>query len=181
MYSNKAKMTCAPCLWLMPATFALTGIFVFIGVFFDSLGCPPAQSVLFLFMAALCAGVVWLYVRTALSCFFATALNNILSADDDGYVPIEDICKALAMNEVKAVKRIRLAIRRGYLINLNYSAAEKAIYLSDKAKAPIPILQGKPEDKPFVGVHCEGCGATLKIRVNTRGRCPFCGREIMKS
>ena len=179
MYANKAKMTTALCLWGIPFMFGFLGVWVFFGVFFDTLGCPPAESAMFLFMEALSIGVVWLYVRTTSLCIFASALNNLLTADEDGYVPIADISKEMNCDEVKLVNKINRAIRRGYLINLNYSAADKAIYLSDKVKAGIPLL-GKPKDLPFVGVHCEGCGATLKIRVKTKGTCPFCGREIIQ-
>ena len=89
-----------------------------------------------------------------------------------------ELARALNKTEEETISKITKMIRRGYLINCNYSAHQRAFLLSDKIGAPTTMFQGAPENKPFIGVHCPGCAASLKIRANTQGTCPYCGRLI---
>lgn len=110
-----------------------------------------------------------------------SALNRYLMTDEDGYVPLADICKALGKNEEKVLKIINYGTRKGFLVNMNYSMTEKAVFLSDKILRDDQAKneRGIPENRPFIGVHCPGCAASLKIRTNTKGLCPYCGREVI--
>jgi len=181
MYKNMTKMTLSICLWALVSCITLPLSIVFIGVSFSDIQGKDAilMRIIFIILAAAFTSVFVLFWRKFLSLMRVHNLNNLFEADEDGFVPIADLSKAMNMPEVKLRKLTEMLIRKGYLINLNYDASSRAFLLSDKITAKKPLLAGKPENKPFVGVHCPGCAASLKIRVNTRGTCPYCGREII--
>ena len=109
---------------------------------------------------------------------FTRRISDLFTADADGFVPVSELAKALGYTEDKTISKVTKMIRKGYLINCNYSANQRAFLLSDKIGAPTGMYQGAPANNPFVGVHCPGCAASLKIRANTMGTCPYCGRLI---
>lgn len=182
MYKNMKKIMVAIIFWGIPCLIGVEGVCIFLGVLseVDKLDNPIGGAIAYLFMAALSGSLVYLYWKKYMHIGFCTKVSDLLEKDDDGYVPIEELAPALNMDQPKFLKNLNKGLRKGYIINVNYSAAERAILCSDRYLAPKPVHHGKPEDKPFVGVHCEGCGASLKIRVKTRGYCPFCGREIIQ-
>ena len=110
---------------------------------------------------------------------FTRRISDLFTADADGFVPVSELAKALGYTEDKTISKVTKMIRKGYLINCNYSAHQRAFLLSDKIGAPTSMYQGAPENKPFIGVHCPGCGASLKIRAATMGTCPYCGKLLI--
>ena len=182
MYKNMKKMMGTIIAWGIPFMIGVEGVFIFLGVLFDSdkSDNPVGMSLGFIFLAALSAYLVYLYWQKVMLLGFVMKTSDLLEKDADGYVPISELATAMNLTEPKYIKNLNYGLRKGYLINVNYSAAERAILCSDRKLVNKPVHAGRPEDKPFVGVHCEGCGASLKIRVKTRGYCPFCGREIIQ-
>lgn len=181
MYKNKERIFLSILLWSPLFVIGCTGVFIFIGVICDNIGSlNAAQIALFVFMGALCASLAWLYTRKFKELMIMNAISELLAADADGIVPLKELAKQMDKPEMVLLKYIDKGMRKGFLVNMNYNAAEGAVYLSDRARQAEILLKGAPEDKPFVGVHCEGCGASLKIRVKTKGTCPFCGREIIQ-
>ena len=63
--------------------------------------------------------------------------------------------------------------KKKILINLVYDAQGGRFILTDRYIPADPI-----KDRPFVGMDCPGCGASLKIRAATTGICPYCDRQV---
>lgn len=182
MYKNQTKMTILILFWMFPNIFCVTGAAVFFGILGEARerNIDLPMCILFFLLGCACVAIGLIFWRKFFDFSTVIALNNLFEADEDGIVPLADISKEMGVAEDKLLKRIRRSIRKGYLINLNYSESERTFYLSDKATKPKkPLLAGAPENKPFVGIHCPSCAASLKIRANTVGTCPYCGRKIM--
>lgn len=184
MYKNIGKMMLSVSIWGVLATFGFLSAMVTLGILTDAKYTNRIDNP----MRALYA--VMFLVGSALVCIFwkkfmnfglIGRMNDIFMADDDGYVPLEDLSKELGMSAEKILPVANMGIRKGYMINLNYNATDKVFLLSDKLHKPNYEFAGVgiPENKPFIGIHCPGCAASLKIRSNTRGVCPYCGREII--
>jgi len=181
LYVNRSKISVSVCLWSVLFVIGFTGAFIFIGTLceegpFDN----PVPTILFFLLCA--AGCIFLVIKylLRLSIFsFVYKLDRLFEADADGYVPLEELARESGYDVEKTLNKLRFVIRKGWLINLNYNETDRVVLLSDKAGSP--LLGGKPEDKPFIGVHCQSCGASLKVRTNTEATCPFCGRRINAS
>ena len=131
-----------------------------------------------------------IYDATTLDCrrkfqnFFLSSLaiqriSDLFTADTDGFVPVSELAKGMGMPEKMLIKKATRAIRKGTLVNCNYSVSKRAFLLSDKIGKNYENGGGIPENKPFVGVNCPSCAASLKIRANTVGICPFCGKQLI--
>ena len=181
MYKNSAKLTTTVCLWSVIHIFAFMGAFIFLGVTFDGgpFDDPIPMISMFLICAGVCIFLIVMYWRRFIQIGTVIRLNNLFMADEDGYVPLKDLCSEMGIPEYKLLNKVQTLLRKGYLINLNYNATEKVFLLSDKVGKPGRQIQGAPENKPFIGIHCPGCAASLKIRANTKGNCPYCGRELI--
>jgi hypothetical protein len=182
MYKNNTKIFVVLGIWSVVVVFAVLGAIVSLGVLFDDKPFPDPvpMTVMFLFMASVNIFLIVMYFVRFKMIGSTIRFNNLFMADEDGYVPASDLSKETGVPEFKVIQNGQKLIRKGYLINVNYNASEKAFLLSDKIGRPVgPQLQGVPENKPFLGVYCPGCAASLKIRANTKGNCPYCGREII--
>ena len=182
MYINNKKTYFSLFWWTLVGSVAFMGAAIFTGIFFDDspMDDPVPTKIMFFLMAAGSIALLVCYIRNMTMLGTVTRLNRLFAADEDGYVPVEDLCKETGIPEHKLLAQTNKAMLKGYIINCNYNAAEKAFLLSDKIrKVPALTLRGAPENKPFIGIHCPGCAASLKIRVETKGTCPYCGREII--
>lgn len=184
MYKNTRKLTIATCIWTCIAVFFVMPAVVFWGISFDNevyqkLDNPMTYRIGYLFLAVLTTIPFIIFWLKLIQFFLINRLNDLLSADADGFVPVSDLAKAMGLTEAKMIRKITNSIRKGYLVNCNYSMSQKAVLLSDKAGKTQTRTPGMPEDRPFVGVSCPCCAASLKIRANTQGTCPFCGRLII--
>ncbi len=145
---------------------------------YDRFEDPGLYRVMYLvFAIAFTAPIVVFFIKCGQT-VAVRHISDLFTADADGFVPVAELARALNKTEEETISKITKMIRRGYLINCNYSAHQRAFLLSDKTGAPTTMFQGAPENKPFIGVHCPGCAASLKIRANTQGTCPYCGRLI---
>jgi len=182
MYKNQTKMSILIIFWMFPNIVCFTGATVFFGILGEARERNIALSmcILFFLLGCGCVAIAAVFWRKFFDFMTVNSLNNLFEADEDGIVPLSDISKETGVAEEKLLKRIRRCLRKGYLINLNYSESERTFYLSDKATKPKSVmLAGAPENKPFIGVHCPSCAASLKIRSGTAGTCPYCGRQII--
>ena len=182
MYKNYSKITTAICLWAVVAVIMTPGTAVFWGILFEpdiNVPDPVATRIMYLFFALFCTAFEIMFWCKFFELMRVNRINDLFAADEDGFVPVSELSKEMGITEEKLLKTTTAAIRRGYLINCNYNATEKAFLLSDKIGRPTRTLQGVPDNNPFIGVHCPGCAASLKIRANAKGTCPYCGREII--
>lgn len=183
MYKNNNKLLVTMFIWMILAGNGFIWAFIFCGVGTSELkGLDDAlpYRIVYLFLAALNIGLIVLCGIKYMHMMAVNEINRFFSADEDGYVPLSDLSKALNYPEYKVLKIINTNLRKGYLINFNYDASERAFLLSDKYKPSSSIrFYGEPENRPFIGVHCPGCAASLKIRSGTAGTCPYCGREVI--
>ena len=184
MSKNSRKITISLSVWttlailfIIPAV-ALWGI-SFDTKIYDNFDNPIGYRLSYLFFAVLMTIPFVMFWIKMIQFVLVSRMNDILSADEDGFVPVAELAKSMGMPEAKMIKKTNNAIRKGYLINCNYSMSQKALLLSDKIGAPQTQRPGMPENRPFVGVSCPCCAASLKIRANTQGTCPFCGRLII--
>ena len=68
-------------------------------------------------------------------------MNNLFDADADGYIPAAELAKQMGTSELKVIRKVNNAIRKGYIVNVNYNAAQKAFLLSDTLQGPGPDHQ----------------------------------------
>ena len=183
MYKNNNKLLITLFIWMFLAGNGFIWAFIFCGVGtseLSGLDDPLPYRIVYLFLAAVNIGFIVLCGVKYTSLLAVNQINSFFAADEDGYVPLADLSKALNVPEYKTLKYVNDNLRKGYLINFNYDASERAFLLSDKYKPTSSVrFYGEPENRPFIGVHCPGCAASLKIRSATAGTCPYCGREIV--
>ena len=183
MYQNRSKGVVAPIIWCIVCGMCIMPAVVLWGITFDTkiyetIDEPVLYRMMYLvFAIAFTAPIVVFFIKCAQTAA-VRHISDLFTADADGFVPVAELARALNKTEEETISKITKMIRRGYLINCNYSAHQRAFLLSDKIGAPTTMFQGAPENKPFIGVHCPGCAASLKIRANTMGTCPYCGRLI---
>ena len=183
MYKNAKKISISICIWLGIQMVFLLPAVVCWGITFDNsvyekMNDPWMYRAAYLFIALISSfPFVMFWIKFAQS-MILVRIDSLLEADQDGFVPIGDLAKAMGLSVPKMIKKINNAIRKGYLINCNYSVTQKAVLLSDKIGKPDTQFRGMPENLPFIGVRCPCCGASLKIRAKTQGTCPFCGRLL---
>ena len=184
MYQNKNRgiigtiVLCVLCgICTMPAV-------VLWGITFDTdvykkMDDPVAMRVMYLvFAIAFTLPFIFFFIQGG-HAVFVRRISDLFTADADGFVPVSELARALGYTEEKTISKLTKMIRKDYLINCNYSADQRAFLLSDKIGSPTTMYQGAPPNHPFVGVHCPGCGASLKIRASTMGTCPYCGKLLI--
>ena len=178
MYYNRIKMCISICIWAVLSVIGVFMAIVFLGTMSSGkVTDAPTLIIFFLFGTGggFLAVIFWKKFFDFMQYY---RYSTLFAADADGFVPLADLAHATGTPEVKLQKKIQNAIRKGYMVNVNYSAKDRAFLLSDKVTKPEPNLQGLPELKPFLGISCPGCAAALKIRAATSGTCPYCGRLI---
>ena len=185
MYKHLKRIIIAICIWAGIAVMCILPAVVFWGISFDAktyetIPNPLAMRICFILLAlATTVPFIMFWVKTV-QLLIINHMNNLFEADADGFVPVSEMARAMGTSEAKVIKKVTGAIRKGYIVNVNYSAAQKAFLLSDKIADSSTRFkgQGAPPNNPFVGVNCPTCAAALKIRANTQGVCPFCGRQL---
>lgn len=183
MYKNTNKISVSIVIWSMLSVFAFTMGFVFIGLIFSDnvTRYVIVTKAIYLLLAAGCLWILFKYFKNLSHFARIYKMNELFMADEDGFIPLAELSREIGDTEIDLRKYIEYYIRKGYLVNLNYDASSKAFLLSDRITAHESHPGGRPENKPFVGIHCPGCAASLKIRVNTLGNCPYCGRSLIAS
>lgn len=183
MYKNTKKIYAYTYIWLSVQAVCVLPAVVFLGMTFDGkiyedMADPVPTRLTYLFIALISLTPFIIFWSRSGYFSFINRLNELFCADADGFVPVSDLSREMGIPEYKIISLAESSIRKGYLINCNYNASRKAFLLSDKTGPSYPSLYGAPADNPFIGVHCPGCAASLKIRANTQGTCPYCGRLI---
>ena len=183
MYQNKSRGIVGTIIWCALCGISVMPAVVLWGITFDTktyrkMDDPVAMRIMYLVFAIVFTAPFVVFFIKGAHAVFTRRISDLFTADADGFVPVSELAKALGYTEDKTISKVTKMIRKGYLINCNYSANQRAFLLSDKIGAPTGMYQGAPANNPFVGVHCPGCAASLKIRANTMGTCPYCGRLI---
>lgn len=183
MYRNARKLSLSICIWAGISCFLLLPTFTLWGISFDrsayeELSNPLTYRIAYIFLALVCTTPFIIFWITFIRSLMIQRISDFFTADADGFVPVADLAKAMGMSEARMIKTTDKAIRKGYLVNCNYSVSQRAYLLSDKIGQNYENGGGIPENKPFIGVSCPCCAASLKIRASTQGTCPFCGRLI---
>ena len=183
MYQNKRRGIVGTIIWCVLCGISVLPAVVLWGITFDTktyqkMDDPVAMRIMYLVFAIVFTAPFVVFFIKGGHAVFTRRISDLFTADADGFVPVSELAKALGYTEDKTISKVTKMIRKGYLINCNYSANQRAFLLSDKIGAPTGMYQGAPANNPFVGVHCPGCAASLKIRANTMGTCPYCGRLI---
>ena len=183
MYKNVKKMAVSICIWAFVQVFFLVpGItcwwITFDSSAYDGLNDPMMYRIAYLFVAIISTVPFVFFWIKVVQLLIINRFNTLFEADADGFIPVAELAKEMGMSEAKLIKKTNNAIRKGYLINCNYSASQRAFLLSDKTGKPETQFPGMPANQPFIGVSCPSCAASLKIRATTQGTCPFCGRLI---
>ena len=164
MYQNKSRGIVGTIIWCVLCGISVMPAVVLWGITFDTktyrkMDDPVAMRIMYLVFAIVFTAPFVVFFIKGAHAVFTRRISDLFTADTDGFVPVSELAKALGYTEDKTISKVTKMIRKGYLINCNYSANQRA-------------------NNPFVGVHCPGCAASLKIRANTMGTCPYCGRLI---
>ena len=183
MYQNKSRGIVGTIIWCVLCGISTLPAVVLWGITFDTktyqkMDDPVAMRVMYLVFAIVFTAPFVVFFIKGSHAVFVRRISDLFTADADGFVPVAELARALGYTEDKTISKVTKMIRKGYLVNCNYSANQRAFLLSDKIGAPTGMYQGAPANNPFIGVHCPGCAASLKIRANTMGTCPYCGRLI---
>lgn len=184
MYRNSRKLSLSVCIWAGISCFLLLPTLTFWGISFDEsayeqVSNPLTYRIGYIFLALVFTTPFIIFWITFFRSLIIQRISDIFTADADGFVPVSDLAKEMGMSEARLIKKTDKAIRKGYLVNCNYSVSQRAFLLSDKIGQNYENGGGIPENKPFVGVNCPCCAASLKIRANTVGICPFCGNQLI--
>ncbi|MBO4243350.1 MAG: hypothetical protein J5883_08745 [Clostridiales bacterium] len=123
-------------------------------------------------------GLVIIYCRTMMFLGVFMRINTIMKNDDDGLVPVKELCGYLNMTREKFEKARLYGIRKKILINMVYDDANDRFVLTDRFDPAKAAANEEKAAKPFIGMSCPGCAAALKIRSGATGICPVCGREV---
>ena len=179
MYLRKNASTVVAILWMIVLSAALCTLISLV-VFFDNgfegniLAVPIIVLMGLFFLITFLSGII----RTV-RFMRAAALNKYFQSDADGIVTIADLTKYMNRNETIVTKTVEELVDSCYFVNLNYDKKNKAFYLSDRKNVTAGTNDSRRcEDASFVGIHCPGCSATLKVRTNLECSCPTCGRKI---
>ena len=178
MYYNRIKLCISICIWAVLSVIGAFLAIVFLGTLSSGRITDAPTIIMFLLIGTGGGFLAFIFWKKFFDFMQYYRYSTLFAADADGFVPLADLAHATGTPEVKIQNRIQNAIRKGYMVNVNYSAKDRAFLLSDKLNKPAPNLQGLPELKPFLGITCPGCAAALKIRAEASGTCPYCGRLI---
>ena len=179
-------MTIAIIIWAVIAVICITPAIILWGAAFfadfSDLDEALASKIIVIILAiATTVPFVMFWIKT-IQLLIINHMNNLFEADADGFVPVSEFAREMGTSEAKVIKKVTNAIRKGYIVNVNYSAAQKAFLLSDKIiDSSATRFKGQSAyvcNNPFLGINCPTCAAALKIRANTQGTCPFCGKEL---
>lgn len=170
-YVNKTILYTKLGIWSVLGVIGFVGTFVCLGA--STSGAGIAVTGWLLFMGLCFAALVVFYFRTLGSLGLYMRMNNILVNDDDGSVPVKEICDYLHVTREQFEKARLYGIRKKIFINMVYDDANDRFILSDRFKPG-----EKTAAKPFIGMSCPGCASALKIRSGATGICPVCGREV---
>ena len=169
-YVNALKALFVPYMWSMAVFFSWMLAHIYLEGYqegrFDYDNPVTIPLIASQYIITVILGIVFL--RSARDSIRAYNINTFLQADDDGIVYIKDLAVYLKKPEVKAIKIIKYMIRKKILVRLNYNNEEKIIMLTDR----------RVHETSFIGIHCPGCQAALKVRTNTESVCPICGRRL---
>ena len=169
-YVNALKALVVPYMWSMAVFFSWMLAHIYLEGYqegrFDYDNPVTIPFIASQYIITVILGIVLL--RSAKDSITAYNINTFLQADDDGIVYIKDLAAYLKKPEVKAIKIIKYMIRKKILVRLNYNNEEKIIMLTDR----------RVHETSFIGIHCPGCQAALKVRTNTESVCPICGRRL---
>ena len=184
MYKNLRRLQVAVIIWTVIQLMLVLPMVVCIMITFDNsvyekMADPLPYRITYAIIGfgSLTPTVIF-WIKLALM-MFVNRINNIFEKDSDGTVPLSEVAKAMKMSEARIIKKTERAIRKGYLINCNYSMQQRCFLLSDKSGIRDTVFKDVVDNHPFIGVNCPSCTAALKIRANTQGTCPFCGCLIM--
>ncbi|MBO7356115.1 MAG: hypothetical protein ILP17_04995 [Lachnospiraceae bacterium] len=171
MYINLRKLYLQLAIWSMIAVPAFTLTFVFIGTMVEY-GTRDTIP-LFILWTAIMIVLLVNYVKTLGNVGRLGSMDRVFRADPDGSVPVQEVAEYLHTTQDKLIHLISYGERKKILINLVYDAQGGRFILTDRYRPADPI-----KDRPFVGMDCPGCGASLKIRAATTGVCPYCDRQV---
>ena len=184
MYRNARKLSLSVCIWAGIACTLLLPAVTLWGISFDesvyeSVSNPVTYRIAYIFLAIVFSTPFIIFLIQLFHAATIQRISDLFTADADGFVPVSELAKGMGMPEKMLIKKATRAIRKGTLVNCNYSVSKRAFLLSDKIGKNYENGGGIPENKPFVGVNCPSCAASLKIRANTVGICPFCGKQLI--
>jgi len=171
MYINLRRLYTQLLIWSVIAVPAFTLLFVFIGTMVEY-GTRDTIP-LFILYSGLMIFLLYRYIKTVGYVGGLGSMDRVFKADPDGSVPMDEIAIYLHTTPDKLLRMISYGEKKKILINLVYDAQGKRFILTDRYRPADPI-----KDRPFVGMDCPGCGASLKIRAATTGVCPYCDRQV---
>ena len=99
---------------------------------FDELEEALATKIVFIILAIATTVPFVMFWIKMVQLLIINHMNNLFEADADGFVPVDEFAREMGTSEAKVIKKVTNAIRKGYIVNVNYSAAQKAFLLSDK-------------------------------------------------
>lgn len=122
MYKNTKKISIAICIWAGIQVIFVVPAVVFWGISFDTatyekMTDPWMYRTAFLFLALISTFPSVMFWIKFVQCMVIVRLNSLLEKDQDGFVPIADLAKAMGKSVPGMIKKLNNYIRKGHVLS----------------------------------------------------------------
>lgn len=100
----------------------------------------------------------------------ANRLNSLLEGDADGIRKISDLADDLGKTKAEVITEMEWLLRHHYLKDCTLERGEE----------PVVYMRRQEETwvAPYVMTKCSHCGAVVKVRAHSTGKCEYCGGDV---
>ena len=102
----------------------------------------------------------------------AEAYDKIFIKDKDGIITASEMGNVLNKEYFDIFVELEKIFRRGYFVNCTLQQGRNPSVIINNAQV------GDPKGVGFMQMICPKCGASTRIRANSRGKCEYCGSTI---
>ena len=102
----------------------------------------------------------------------AQRYNEIFRNDKNGIITAHEMAEVMNMKYYDIFVELDKLFRRGYFVNCTLQLGRNPSVIINNAQV------GDEKGTGFLQVICPKCGASTRIRANSRGNCEYCGSLI---
>ena len=183
MYINRVKrVRFLVFCWIQLFLGGIHGLFAIIG-FGNMIGdFDEVRSFwgVFVVWAILAVILVYLGIKNLIVANNCRAFNEAFRSDEDGFVSMEEIAFRLGISKEKALKRLRLLIRKGCLVNIvvDFMGGNPVVVLQDNHTQAFSSSGERKNTMEFLVLRCPNCGNSCPAKRGIVSQCEFGGGYI---
>lgn len=102
----------------------------------------------------------------------AEKYDKIFCKDKDGIITAHEMAEEMNMKYFDIFVELDKIFRKGYFVNCNLQLGRNPSVIINNAQV------GDAKGTGFMQMVCPKCGASTRIRANSRGNCEYCGSVI---